>query len=47
MVKGHGEWQIASFQSAANIFDNPLLNKAKSTLYRGVGGAGLAGIWAC
>jgi hypothetical protein len=47
IVKGHGEWQIASFQSAANIFDNPLLNKAKSTLYRGVGGAGLAGIWAC
>lgn len=33
LVKEDGNWQIASFQSAANIFDNPLLNKAKSSLY--------------
>ena len=44
MVKDNGNWQIASFQSAANIFDNPLLNKAKSTLYWGAGGAGLIGL---
>lgn len=44
MVKEDGNWQIASFQSAANIFDNPLLNKAKSSLYYGAGGAGLVGL---
>jgi uncharacterized protein (TIGR02246 family) len=45
MVKENGNWQIASFQSAANVFDNPLLNKAKSTLYWGGGGAGLIGLF--
>jgi ketosteroid isomerase-like protein len=44
MVKENGEWQIASFQSAANVFDNPLLNKAKSALYWVAAGAGLAGV---
>jgi ketosteroid isomerase-like protein len=44
LVKENGNWQIASFQSAANIFDNPLLNKAKSTLYWGAGGAGIIGL---
>ncbi len=44
MVKENGNWQIASFQSAANIFDNPLLNKVKSSLYWGAGGAGLIGL---
>jgi ketosteroid isomerase-like protein len=44
MVKEGGQWQVASFQSAANIFDNPLLNKAKSALYVGAAGAGLAGL---
>jgi len=44
MVKENGAWQIASFQSAANIFDNPLLNKAKRVIYWGAGGAGLIGL---
>jgi ketosteroid isomerase-like protein len=44
MVKENGDWQIASFQSAANIFDNPLLNKAKSALYWGAGVAGVVGL---
>ncbi len=44
MVKENGNWQIAGFQSAANVFDNPLLNKAKSSLYWGAGGAGLIGL---
>lgn len=44
VVKENGTWQIASFQSAANIFDNPLLNKAKSVFYWGAGGAGLIGL---
>jgi hypothetical protein len=44
MVLENGEWEIASFQSAANIFDNPLLNKAKSAIYWGAGGAGLVGL---
>jgi len=44
LVRENGNWQIASFQSAANIFDNPLLNKAKSTLFWGAGGAGLIGL---
>jgi ketosteroid isomerase-like protein len=44
LVKEGGEWQVASFQAAANIFDNPLLNKAKSALYIGVGGAAVVGL---
>lgn len=44
VVKENGVWQIGSFQSAANIFDNPLLNKAKSALYWGVAGAGVVGL---
>jgi ketosteroid isomerase-like protein len=44
MVKENGDWQIASFQSAANIFDNPILNTAKTTLYWGAAGAGVAGL---
>ncbi len=44
MVMDNGEWKIAGFQSAANIFDNPLLNKAKSALYWGTGVAGGLGL---
>jgi hypothetical protein len=44
MVKENGEWQIAAFQSAASIFDNPLLNKAKSALYWGVASVGIIGL---
>ena len=40
----NGQWRIAGFQSAANIFDNPLLNKAKGAIYWGAGGAGLIGL---
>jgi len=44
MVLEDGKWQIAGFQSAANIFENPLLNKAKGALYWGAGAAGLVGL---
>lgn len=44
LVKENGSWQIAAYQSAANVFDNPLLEKAKSSLYYGAGGAGLIGL---
>jgi hypothetical protein len=44
LVKENGNWQIASFQSSANIFDNPLINKAKTSLYLVGGGGILAGV---
>jgi uncharacterized protein (TIGR02246 family) len=44
LVKENGTWQLASFQSSANVFDNPILNKATSTLYWGAGGAGVIGL---
>jgi hypothetical protein len=44
VVSDNGAWKIASFQSAANIFDNPMLNKAKSALYLGAAGAGFIGL---
>jgi ketosteroid isomerase-like protein len=43
LVKEDGNWEVASFQSAANIFDNPLINKATKALYWGVGAAGAFG----
>jgi len=43
LVKEHGNWEVASFQSAENIFDNPLINKATKALYWGVGVAGAFG----
>lgn len=44
LVKDNDTWKLASFQSAANVFDNPLLDKAKSTLYWSAGAAGALGI---
>jgi uncharacterized protein (TIGR02246 family) len=44
MVKEDGKWLLASFQFGPNIFDNPLLNKAVSALYWGVGIAGVIGL---
>ena len=44
LVKENGNWQMVSFQSSANIFDNPLFNKAKSALYLVGGGGILAGV---
>lgn len=44
MVKEDGKWLLASFQFGPNIFDNPVLNKAASALYWGVGVAGVVGL---
>jgi hypothetical protein len=44
LVKEDGKWLLASFQFGPNIFDNPLLNKALSALYWGIGIAGAIGL---
>jgi hypothetical protein len=44
MVKEHGKWLLASFQFGPNIFDNPVLNKAVTALYWGIGIAGVIGL---
>lgn len=33
LVKENGQWLLSSFHSSVNLFDNPLLNKAKSMSY--------------
>ena len=44
LVKEDGRWLIVSIQSAANLFDNPLLNKAKTATYWAAGTAGIAAL---
>lgn len=44
MVREDGKWLLASFQFAPSIFENPLLEKATSVFYWGVGAAGLIGL---
>jgi ketosteroid isomerase-like protein len=44
LVKENDTWQLASFQSSANVFDNPILSKATSSLFWGAGGAGVIGL---
>lgn len=41
--KSDGEWLIVNFHSSTNIFDNPLLNMAKQTMYWGIGLSFVAG----
>ena len=36
MVNENGRWLIASVHASSNLFDNPLLNAAKKSLYVGV-----------
>jgi uncharacterized protein (TIGR02246 family) len=39
-----GQWRVASYQTAANVFDNPLLAAAKGALYWTGGLAGVIGL---
>lgn len=33
LVRGEGRWMVASFHASANMFDNPILYKMKTTAY--------------
>jgi ketosteroid isomerase-like protein len=44
MVKEGGKWQIAAFQFAPSIFDNPIAHGLERTMYWAAGIAGLVGI---
>jgi hypothetical protein len=37
LIKVNGKWLVASMHASTNLFDNPLLNAAKRSLYVGVG----------
>jgi hypothetical protein len=36
MVQENGRWLLASVHASSNLFDNPLLNAAKKSLYLGI-----------
>ena len=36
MVRENGRWLLANVHASSNLFDNPLLNAAKKTLYLGI-----------
>ena len=44
LVKEGDRWVVASFQSAANIFDNPILGQATGKLFWAAGLAALIGL---
>jgi len=44
LIKENGRWLIASLHVSTNIFDNPLLNLAKRSLYWASGGLLLVGL---
>jgi hypothetical protein len=37
LIRVNGKWLVASLHASTNLFDNPLLNLAKRSLYIGVG----------
>jgi uncharacterized protein (TIGR02246 family) len=41
-----GQWRVANYQTAVDVFDNPLLNAAKNALYWTGGIAGVIGLLA-
>jgi ketosteroid isomerase-like protein len=44
LVKEQGKWMIAAFHASTSLFDNPLLNTAKTMIPVAAGIAGLAGL---
>ena len=44
LVKEDDAWKIASFQSSAGLFDNPLLTMAEGWIVKAAGIAGVAGL---
>jgi uncharacterized protein (TIGR02246 family) len=44
LVKEQGKWLIAAFHASTSLFDNPLLNTAKTMIPVAAGIAGLAGL---
>jgi len=44
VVKENNRWLLASVQSSANLFDNPLLTYVQRLVYWGSGGAGVIGL---
>lgn len=44
MVNENGRWLLASFQFAPSIFDNPILDRTLSSMYWGIGIAGVVGL---
>jgi uncharacterized protein (TIGR02246 family) len=44
VVKENNRWLLASVQSSANLFDNPLLTYVQRLVYWGSGGAGAIGL---
>ena len=44
LIKVDGKWLLVNFQVSCNIFNNPMLNLAKETLFWGAGIAGGGGL---
>ncbi len=44
MVQENGRWLLASVHASSNLFDNPLLNAAKKSLYLGIAVSFLAAL---
>src|SRR5262249_42173303 len=44
LEKEQGKWLIAAFHASTSLFDNPLLNAAKTTIYLAAGFSGLVGL---